>query len=113
MDGWFLDGSWYFMEAFGCLGSAAMRSLHPLQTVTGGALQWQGHARLTPPNRVSSGVLRGFGPTSHWGMRLLDKIMIVKGVKPTIQHLGVGYVNRPKRGGGAVRHFAYLRSRLI
>ena len=34
---------------------------------------------------------------------LLDKIMILQGVKPTIQALGVGYANRPKKaqnGGG-------------
>ena len=31
--------------------------------------------------------------------RLLDKIMILEGVKQTIQPLGVGYANRPKMGG--------------
>ena len=35
------------------------------------------------------------GPKTHWGMRLLDKIMILQGVKLTIQSLGVGYANRP------------------
>ena len=36
------------------------------------------------------------GPKTHWGMRLLDKIMILQGVKLTIQPLGVGYANSPK-----------------
>ena len=37
-------------------------------------------------------------------MRLLDKIMILKGVKLTIQPLGVGYANKPKKAkmGGYV-----------
>ena len=39
----------------------------------------------------------GSGPKTHWGMRLLDKIMILQGVKQTIQPLGVGYANRPKK----------------
>ena len=38
----------------------------------------------------------GSGPKTHWGMRLLDKIMILQGVKLTIQPLGVGYANSPK-----------------
>ena len=38
----------------------------------------------------------GSGPKTHWGMRLLDKIRILQGVKLTIQLLGVGYANRPK-----------------
>ena len=50
------------------------------------------------------GALGGSGPKSHWGMCLLDKIMILQGVKPTIQPLGVGYANRPKKAqnGGYV-----------
>ena len=44
----------------------------------------------------SGGGLGGSGPKTHWGMRLLDKIMILQGVKPTIQPLGVGYANSPK-----------------
>ena len=46
----------------------------------------------------------GSGPKTHWGMHLLDKIMILQGVKPTIQPLGVGYANRPKKAqiGGYV-----------
>ena len=46
----------------------------------------------------------GSGPKTHWGMRLLDKIMILQGVKLTIQPLGVGYANRPKKAkmGGYV-----------
>ena len=46
----------------------------------------------------------GSGPKNHWGMRLLDKIMILQVVKLTIQPLGVGYANRPKKAkmGGYV-----------
>ena len=46
----------------------------------------------------------GSGPNTHWGMRLLDKIMILQGVELTIQPLGVGYANRPKKAkmGGYV-----------
>ena len=48
----------------------------------------------------------GSGPKTHWGMCLLDQIMISQGVKLIIQPLGVGYANRPKRpkmgGGGYV-----------
>ena len=43
------------------------------------------------------GVWGGPGPKTHWGMRVLDKIMILQGVKPTIQPLGVGYANSPKK----------------
>ena len=48
--------------------------------------------------------LGGSGPKTHWGMRLLDKIMILQGVKLKIQPLGVGYANRPKKAkmGGYV-----------
>ena len=49
---------------------------------------------------------RGVPTKTHWGMRLLEKIVILQGVKPTIQPLGVGYANRPKKaqngGGGMV-----------
>ena len=50
------------------------------------------------------GGLGGAGPKTHWGMLLLDKIMILQGVKLTIQPLGVGYANRPKKAkmGGYV-----------
>ena len=72
---------------------------------------------LTPPHPpptslktskkwVSSGGggLDGSGPKTHWGMRLLDKIMILQGAKQTIQPLGVGYANSPKKAkmGGYV-----------
>ena len=59
------------------------------------------HPPPPPPKKwVSSrGGLGGSGPKTHWGMRLLDKIMILQGVKLTIQPLGVGYANRPKWGG--------------
>ena len=45
----------------------------------------------------SERVLGGSGPKTHWGMHLLDKIMILQGIKLTIQPLGVGYANRPKK----------------
>ena len=50
------------------------------------------------------GGLGGSGPKTHWGMCLLNKIMILQGVKLTIQPLGVGYANRPKKAkmGGYV-----------
>ena len=56
----------------------------------------------TPPPKKwvsSGGGLGGSGPKTHWGMCLLDKIMILQGVELTIQPLGVGYANRPKKGG--------------
>ena len=43
------------------------------------------------------GVWRGSGPKIYWWMRLLHKIMILQGVQLTIQRLGVGYANRPKK----------------
>ena len=54
-----------------------------------------------PPKKwvASGGGLGGSGPKTHWGMRLLGKIMILQGVKLTIQSLGVGYANRPKWWG--------------
>ena len=64
-----------------------------------------------PPSLKSSkkwvsirGGLGGSGPKTHWGMCLLDKIMILQGVQLTIQPLGVGYANRPKKAqnGGYV-----------
>ena len=53
----------------------------------------------------------GGGPKTHWGMRLLDKIMILQGVKLTIQPLGIGYANRPKKAqnGGVCGVFPYIR----
>ena len=50
------------------------------------------------------GGLGGSGPKTHCGMHLLDKTMILQGVKLTIQPLGVGYANRPKKAkmGGYV-----------
>ena len=51
------------------------------------------------------GGLGGSVPKNHSGMLLLDKIMILQGVKLTIQPLGVGYANRPKKAqnGGYCR----------
>ena len=59
----------------------------------------------------SGGSLGGSGPKTHWGMRLLGKIMILQGVKLTIQPLGVGYANRPKKAkmGGYVVFSPYIR----
>ena len=58
------------------------------------------HPHPPPKKWVSSGGgLGGSGPKTHWGMRLLDKIMTLQGVKLTIQPLGVGYANKPKVGG--------------
>ena len=53
----------------------------------------------------------GSGPKAHWGMRLLDKIMILQGVKLIIQPLGVGYANGPKKAqnwGGGMWHFPHI-----
>ena len=48
----------------------------------------------------------GVRTKTHWGMRFLDKKMILQGVKQTIQPLEVGYANSPKKaqkgGGGGV-----------
>ena len=54
----------------------------------------------------------GSGPKTHWGMRLLDKIMILQGVNLTIQPLGVGYVNRPKKAqnGGVCGVFPFIQA---
>ena len=52
----------------------------------------------------------GGGPDqTHWGMRLLDKTMILQGVKLTIQPLAVGYANRAKKAqnGGMWRFPLY------
>ena len=53
----------------------------------------------------------GVRTKTHWGMRLLDKIMMLQGVKLTIQPLGVGYANRPKKAkmGGYVAFSPYIR----
>ena len=58
------------------------------------------------------GGLGGSGPKTHCGMRLLDKRMILQGVKLTIEPLGVGYANRPKKGqnGGYVAFPPYIRT---
>ena len=59
---------------------------------------------LSPPPNPSGWGLGGSGSKTHWGMRLLDKIMILQGVKQTIQPLEVGYANSPKKAqkGGYV-----------
>ena len=55
---------------------------------------------LTPPPPPSKPPKSGFqvGGGSHWGMHLLHKIMILQGVKLTIQPHGVGYANSPQKG---------------
>ena len=52
----------------------------------------------------------GSGPKTNRGMCLLDTIMILQGVKLTIQPLGVGYANRPKKAqnGGVCGVFPYI-----
>ena len=55
----------------------------------------------------------GSGAKTHWGIRLLDKIMILQGVKLIIQPLGVECANMPKKAqnGGYVVFspiYAYL-----
>ena len=85
---------------------------------------WRGHPaqptdQLKPPHLPQNlkkvgfkwGGLGGSGPKTHWGMCLLDKIMILQGVKLTIQPFGVGYANRPKKAqnGGVCGVFPYIR----
>ena len=71
----------------------------------------------TPPSLKTSkkwvlggGGVGGSGPKNNWGMHLLDTIML-QGVKLTIQPLGVGYANRPKKAqnGGVCGGFPYIR----
>ena len=59
----------------------------------------------------SGGVWGGPDQKPHWGMHLLDKIMILQGVKLRIQPLGVGYANRPKKAkmGGVCGVVPYIR----
>ena len=83
------------------------QKIHDFRPKKGG-----GHFLTPPPHLPQNlkkvgfkwGGLGGSGPKTHWGMRLLDKIMILQGVKLTIEPLGVGYVNRPKKAqnGGYV-----------
>ena len=56
------------------------------------------------------GGLGGSGPKTLRGMRLLDKIMILQGVKQMIQPLEVGYANSPKKiqNGGVCGVFPYV-----
>ena len=61
--------------------------------------------------QVGGGGLGGCELKTHWGMRLLDKMKVLQGVKLTIQPLGVGYANRPKKAqkGGVCGVFPYIR----
>ena len=58
------------------------------------------------------GGLGGWGsePKTHSGTHLLHKTMILQGVKQTIQPLGAGYANRPKKAqyGGLCGAFPYM-----
>ena len=66
----------------------------------------------TSKKRVSSAGSRGGSRRkTYWGMCLLDKIRILQGVKLTIQPLGVGYANSPKKAqnGGVCGVFPYIR----
>ena len=59
--------------------------------------------------QVGGGGLGRCGPKTHWGMRLLDKIMILQGVKQ-MRPLEVRYTNSPKKaqkGGGMWRFPLY------
>ena len=56
---------------------------------------------------VSSGGFQGGSrQKTHWGAHVLDKRMTLRGVKPSIQPLGVEYSYRPKNtqneGGGSL-----------
>ena len=67
---------------------------------------------------VKWGGLGGSGPKTHWGMRLLDKTMILQGVKLTHVHCGTGvqaggHVWRgveENRGRGEIRCPANLKA---
>ena len=71
--------------------------------ITNPPLALSGHAwqlRAEPLCSAKRGKDKGVrGPLPHggWGVRLLDKMMILQGVKLTIQPLGVWYMNRPKK----------------
>ena len=80
------------------------QKIHDFRPKKGGVIFFGIFAPPPPPTSLktskkwvsSGGGLGGSGPKTHWGMRLLDKITILQGVKLTIQPLGVGYANRPK-----------------
>ena len=54
---------------------------------------------LTPQSwfQVGEGGLWGSGPTTPWGVCLLNKIKILQNVTRTNQPLEVGYANGPKK----------------
>ena len=62
---------------------------------------------LTPPPHLPQnlkkegfkwgGGLGGSASKTHWGIHLLDKIMILQRVKQTIQPFEVGHANSPKK----------------
>ena len=93
---WFLPGSF---DCFCCPRASVNRP-----SITCLAVFPCAHPTPLPSKKwVSSGGGRVFKggslPKTHWGMRLLDKVMIFQWVKPTIQPLWVGYANRPKKQG--------------
>ena len=91
------------------------REMHPFSMISPDPCQ--SPPTPPPPSKPQKsgfqvgGVWGGSGPKTHWGMCLLDKIMILQGVKLTIQPLGVGYANRPKQAqnGGVCGVFPYIR----
>ena len=75
---------------------------------------WRTSLKPKAPPKVGfkwGGVSGGGRPKSDWGMCLLDKIMIFQGFKPTIQPLGVEYVNKPKMGVCGV--FLYMQACVV
>ena len=52
---------------------------------------------------------------THWGMCLLNKIMILQWVKQTFQPLEEGYANMPKKAqkGGVCGVFPYIQACLV
>ena len=68
-----------------------------------------------PPPPQKMGFKWGSGQTKHsLGDGFLDKMIILQGVKPTIQRFGVGYANRPKKAqnGGLCGIFPCIRAYL-
>ena len=95
------------------------QKIHDFQPKKGGAHfldTFDPPTPIPPPSFTKVGFkwggVWGGVPKTHWAMHFLDKIMILHGVKLTIQLLGVGYTNRPKMGGlcGVYMVFPYIRA---
>ena len=73
------------------------------------------HVLVAQSLQVGGGGLGGSRPKTHWVMCLLSKIMILQGVKLTIQPLGVGYANRPvmAQNGGYVAFYSNSKTSCI